>query len=345
MPDPEQLEVLKKGLSHWSQWRSRNPYIKIDLSNADIRGRSFDWWDFTKVDFRGANLYKAVLYGADLREANLQKTNLIGANLNSANLSGTDLSDANLSKANLSEAFLNCANLQKASISGADLSGAFLSGANLSKADLNGSILKDTFLTSASFIAADLSNADISGAYIDHINMSNWIIKGIKCTHVFLNSKRIEYDVKEFEKRYFQIEKIIEMIINLPYSDLTYYIGRIIQEVSVEKYGAGTLVFKGQTAISNTTTRCDFLSFQDNEIIVNINSNLIEIQKKIIDILEERKSNSKDKDIIKLKNKIDLPLVPLQLDTNAIQNVFNERFVMMSPVLQKIIVAVQSVFH
>ena len=66
MANEEQLEILKKGVEVWNQWRRENHDIKIDLRNAIL----------TKVDLLGINLSEAILFEIDLREANLRKADL-----------------------------------------------------------------------------------------------------------------------------------------------------------------------------------------------------------------------------------------------------------------------------
>ena len=100
---------------------------KADLSGADLSG----------ADLSGAILRWANLRGANLRGAILRWANLRGANLSEADLSGAILRWANLSEADLSEAILRWANLR-----GADLSEAILRGANLREAILSEAILR-----------------------------------------------------------------------------------------------------------------------------------------------------------------------------------------------------------
>ncbi len=90
------MERLKSGVDEWNTWRKANPDVKIDLTNANIRG---------------ANLSNADLVGADLTNANL-----VGVNLTNADLVGADLINAILVMANLSNADLMGANLSGASI-------------------------------------------------------------------------------------------------------------------------------------------------------------------------------------------------------------------------------------
>jgi len=68
----ELIELLKSDVKSFNEFRRENPYLKIDLSWANLSG-------------------------ADLSRANLSGANLSGANLSGACLSGADLSRANLS--------------------------------------------------------------------------------------------------------------------------------------------------------------------------------------------------------------------------------------------------------
>jgi uncharacterized protein YjbI with pentapeptide repeats len=86
MANSEHLEILKRSVKEWNQWRKDNPDVKPDLERVDL----------SDADLRAANLG-----GADLEGANRSRTNLEGANLK-----GAHLSMANLERAYLGEAFL-----------------------------------------------------------------------------------------------------------------------------------------------------------------------------------------------------------------------------------------------
>ena len=86
-----------------------------------------------RANLRGANLWRADLWGANLRGSDLKRADLWGANL-----WGADLWRANLWGANLKRADLRGANLWGADLEGADLEGADLRGANLWGANLRG---------------------------------------------------------------------------------------------------------------------------------------------------------------------------------------------------------------
>ncbi len=103
---------------------------KEELLAAYAAGR----WDFTGVDF----------CGADLRGAPLFRVDLTGAAFIDADLSGATLYDVALCYANL-----RGANLCRADSWHADLTGAILTGADLTGADLTGAILTGADLTGA----------------------------------------------------------------------------------------------------------------------------------------------------------------------------------------------------
>jgi uncharacterized protein YjbI with pentapeptide repeats len=103
----EQLALLKRGAGEWNEWREKNPYMRPDLSDADLRGARLSGFHLYRADLKGANLGGANLKGADLNRAELRGANLRGARLGGANLSRADLSRADLTEANLSRTRLS----------------------------------------------------------------------------------------------------------------------------------------------------------------------------------------------------------------------------------------------
>ena len=108
---------------------------------------------------------------------------------------------ANLSWTNLRRRSLSWADLQMANLFEADLLEADLQGANLRNANLRGADLLDADLTEADFSEADLSGVDLTSA-----NTHEWVIKGVKCTHIRRNEKRVppdhDFAPGEFEEVY-----------------------------------------------------------------------------------------------------------------------------------------------
>jgi uncharacterized protein YjbI with pentapeptide repeats len=211
MANPDHLEILKRGVKKWNQWREDHPDIRPDfveailskedlsranLSRADLSGAILTEADLTEVDLSKANLSgailsgailsgavftEAVLIGADLLDVNLSRAVLSGAVLLEAHLTSAVLTGAVLSGAFLTKAILNEADLSKTDLTGVDLSRADLisanlaeadlSGADLSGADLSGAILTRAILTKADLTEADLSHADLTGAILQNASL------------------------------------------------------------------------------------------------------------------------------------------------------------------------------
>ncbi|MGD1713125.1 pentapeptide repeat-containing protein [Dapis sp. BLCC M172] len=194
MANTEQLEILRKGIDTWNQWRKQQRDVQVDLSEANLSEANLSGANLREANLREANLREANLSGANLSRAslnygsNLSQANLIGINLSQANLSGINLSQANLSGANLREAHLSRANLSGANLgkvdlskvvfSQANLSGANLSQADLSEADLSRANLSEADLSRANLSEADLSRADLSRANLSEANLSEANLSG-----------------------------------------------------------------------------------------------------------------------------------------------------------------------
>ena len=167
VPNQEHLDILKKGVYTWNEWRKDKLKLRPDLSGAHLEGA-----DLSGPHLSGANLEGADFSEADLVDANLSRANLSGADLSQAELMEADLSEAHLSRANLSGADLRGANLSGANLSDADLSEAHLSGADLRGANLSGANLSDADLSEAHLSGADLSGANLSDANLSDANLS-----------------------------------------------------------------------------------------------------------------------------------------------------------------------------
>ena len=161
-PDPDQLAILKRGVTEWNAWRDAHSRALPNFAGANLQDE----------DLSGANLSEANLSRADLRGADLCLANLFGAEISGAQISGADLSGANLSGTDLSEAQLGGADLTGVDLSGANLSGADLSGANLGWADLSGANLAGADFSEADLCLANLFGADLSGASLSGADLS-----------------------------------------------------------------------------------------------------------------------------------------------------------------------------
>jgi uncharacterized protein YjbI with pentapeptide repeats len=131
----QHLEILKSGVEAWNRWRSENPAVRPDLSDADIS--HFTVNGVRPADLRGANLREvsldySYLKGSDLREADLEGASFEHANLSEAYLEGVCLCHANLKRANL----------HKARCGGTQFHHADLSGASLVETDVEGTVFQ-----------------------------------------------------------------------------------------------------------------------------------------------------------------------------------------------------------
>lgn len=126
MANQEQVDLIKRDIGQWNQWRRIYQDIRPELSGANLR----------KADLREADLSEANLSHADLSEAHLNAADLSSADLNHADLRSSDLRTAHLNDARLSNTLLNSADLRGANLRRADLRYADLSDVNLIRADL-----------------------------------------------------------------------------------------------------------------------------------------------------------------------------------------------------------------
>jgi uncharacterized protein YjbI with pentapeptide repeats len=273
MADSQHLSKLRDGVRAWNAWRTALTANLPDLKGADLSGT-----DLSGVELSGADLSGADLVGATLRKAELQAATLIGAdlsgadfsdaNLKNATLSRADLSGADLSKADLADAHLNDANLigatlkkadlRRANLIRADLSGADLSGANLAEADL-----RDCELSYCSLVMANLAKATLSGARIDYANLLGWKVQGVSCTHIVRGDAReiVRFRPREFEGKYLQNCQLFEIILEVEFSELAYFVGLFIAKSINKKLGSVLVQLKTLDAISENHTKFVFVSF------------------------------------------------------------------------------------
>ena len=172
MANPEHLEILKKGVSAWNQWKWDHPAERPDFTGADLRNLHVELGDFQLANFTGANLTGAFLGSSNFGFANLEGANLTNAVLRYADFNGSLLSEAILGNANLCHASFHFSPLNDADLSGADLSSASfripqLDGAKLCGAKLQHTLfshpkLRGTDFTSARFNQTILASADLS---------------------------------------------------------------------------------------------------------------------------------------------------------------------------------------
>src|ERR1700750_266536 len=116
MANPEHVEILKRGVEEWNEWRNEKRVIVPDLSghrieDANIGGRislkinsmgtGFDYLKAIIPNFNNVNLRVAFL-----THVRFSGANLTGANFNGAQLYGVDFVNPDLRYANFWSTFL-----------------------------------------------------------------------------------------------------------------------------------------------------------------------------------------------------------------------------------------------
>jgi len=104
MANPEHLEMLKKGVEVWNEWRKKNPGIEPSLRKANLFGKDLQNANFNDTNLRRAKLGKTNLTGASFRRADLRRAKLPEAIIRNADFTSAILIDTNFEKA----VIMNC---------------------------------------------------------------------------------------------------------------------------------------------------------------------------------------------------------------------------------------------
>jgi uncharacterized protein YjbI with pentapeptide repeats len=206
MADQETLKILQQGKDSWNNWTKINwkelptveiidyhfpeQYIKRPLSfqRADLSGldltsfKSFNGYDFHKVNFSYCDLKGVNFSGSRLRRANFSN-----ADLRNTKFDECDCETAIFIGAKLSESSFKKSNLQ-----GANLSGTDVFKANFSRAKLIGTNLMWARIIETNFSSAELINCKLYGASIWNVNM----YKSTQSNLIVTNTKKNEYPHK-----------------------------------------------------------------------------------------------------------------------------------------------------
>ncbi len=171
MADKIQLAILKRSISDWNKWRQDNPYVPIDLSDADLTGADLEIANLGNADLHGATMVDAVMNGANLSYADLKDADLCGADLHEAYLIDLDLSSTKLTGAVLNETNLSYKSFRDHDLRNTNFEGAYLTGTDFSDAKLSGSNFKRASLIRTIFTRADISNCNIFGISAWNVNL------------------------------------------------------------------------------------------------------------------------------------------------------------------------------
>jgi hypothetical protein len=137
MANKDQLEVLKKGVRAWNEWRIKNNPV-IDLSGASLSGIRLGSLDkYTHLDLHLGDLSKSDFSKADLGGAILINADLSDCNFQGAGLSGCEMWGAELDGANLRDSFLYDTDFAETSLVGTDFSNSVMNGTRFAGVDLS----------------------------------------------------------------------------------------------------------------------------------------------------------------------------------------------------------------
>ncbi len=194
MANEEQLSILKQGVLVWNEWRSQDPDVYIDLSEADLRG--------------------AALVNANLMNANLQAANLLQADLRSSNLMWADLTGAMLAMAELGAATVIGTNFSKAQLSVTDFVLIDLSEARG---------LDEVVHMSASNISTNVfiaSKENIAETFLRGCGLSDWEVEQVKLYNPSLSNDEIaQIQYKVYDLRATQAIQISPLFISYSHGD------------------------------------------------------------------------------------------------------------------------------
>jgi uncharacterized protein YjbI with pentapeptide repeats len=113
MADPTHVEIIKKGVDGWNQWRKDNAEITPDLSSADLNKLNLNGVDFSNTNFDRTNLTSWQVINCNFDKATLTNISAQGSYWRNATLSRTeisgDLTASNFYVADLTGAYVhNC---------------------------------------------------------------------------------------------------------------------------------------------------------------------------------------------------------------------------------------------
>jgi hypothetical protein len=174
MVNQEHLDILKRGVKAWNQWRKDSPDAEPDLS--------------------GANLSGAKLYNIDLSRANLEWTDLSSADLGDADLIGATFKDTNLSMAKLHRT-----NLSDIALDSVDLTRAILV-----ETDLTGAKLTNCWLYGTAIWDVELEGAQQSDLIITHPSEPTITVENLEVAqfiYLLLNNKKIRDAIDTVAKK------------------------------------------------------------------------------------------------------------------------------------------------
>ncbi|NJN74130.1 MAG: pentapeptide repeat-containing protein, partial [Limnothrix sp. RL_2_0] len=155
MANQEQVNLLKRSVEEWNQWREKEPDIDINLHQANLSDLSLEGINFKDADLSFANLRNTNLKCADLRAAKCVNTNFERAKLQNSNLGDSSLGSGK-------HAWFSNTSFQYANLSQTKIQGAVFSETSFANANLEKTAFDECWFKNISFCKANLEKADLS---------------------------------------------------------------------------------------------------------------------------------------------------------------------------------------
>ena len=168
MENKDCIEILRKGETHWNEWRIKNPQIMPSLRNVDFSialsptYNVFEPPSFDNYDFSGANFSNAFL-----RDCSFCNCIFDGATIHFADLVHTYFESCSFRNIGMRVSKIGSATFLNCFFENSDLS--YCSAQNTA---FSGSTLINTKLDYVSFVANDFSNSKIIGCSV--YGISTW---------------------------------------------------------------------------------------------------------------------------------------------------------------------------
>jgi uncharacterized protein YjbI with pentapeptide repeats len=209
MANEEHIEILRKGVKAWNEWRERRRDIKPDLSGVNFRCAELQNGIFSQTCLHRANFSQLILTEINLTKANLikakfEKSDLSEADFSNANLHKADFSNANFSEAGLTRTIKASSimmfsvgvsteidnikeNSRELDFSFAELSGVDFRSANLTDADFSSTKLTRVKFSDADFTEAIFNESILYGVIFEDANLSEANFNGANLSRAGFN--------------------------------------------------------------------------------------------------------------------------------------------------------------
>ncbi len=167
MANQDQIEILKKGVDYWNNWRKVYPKKIIDLQGFDFttiekkysydtNGNKYEC-QLWRINFNDANLSNSIFSHIYFLETDFSNSNLEGSYFNDCMLKACNLSNSNMQNSNLKGCKFVLSNL-----SHSNLSESQVFGSSVWKTKLDGAIQRNLVITSPTQSTITLDDIELA---------------------------------------------------------------------------------------------------------------------------------------------------------------------------------------